>query len=112
MGRISLPHEIFVLCLRPRYPCNPQRWSPCPLGHKFVDTTLGYARLFDGTIAADYYRAMAQVEKQLDLQSGVEPLVTPGHLLAMVDALQAGTLNDSQREMVQALRDAILNIAK
>jgi hypothetical protein len=42
------------------------------LGHKFVDTTLGYARLYDGTIAADYYRAMAQVEKQLDLQRGAE----------------------------------------
>jgi hypothetical protein len=42
------------------------------LGHKFVDTTLGYARLYDGTIAADYYWAMAQVEKQLDLQPGAE----------------------------------------
>jgi hypothetical protein len=80
------------------------------LGHKFVDTTLGYARLYDGTIAADYYRAMAQVEKQLDLQPGADMPVTPGHLLAMVDALQAGTLNDSQRETVQALRTAILNM--
>ena len=53
---------------------------------------------------------MAQVEKQLDLQPGAEPPVTPGHLLAMVDALQAGTLNDSQREMIQALRTAILNM--
>jgi integrase len=81
------------------------------LGHKFVDTTLGYARLYDGTIAADYYRAMAQIEKQLDLQPGAELPVTPGHLLAMVDALQAGTLNDSQRETVQALRSAILDMA-
>jgi uncharacterized membrane protein len=69
-------------------------------------------RLYDGTIASDYYQAMAQVEKQLDLQPGAEPPVTPGHLLAMVDALQAGTLNDSQRETVQALRDAILNMAE
>jgi len=28
------------------------------LGHEKVDTTLGYARLYDGTVAADYYRAM------------------------------------------------------
>ncbi len=41
-------------------------------GHKFVDTTLGYARLYDGTIAADYYQAMAQVEKQLDLWLSAE----------------------------------------
>jgi hypothetical protein len=52
---------------------------------------------------ADYYRAMAHVEKQIALQPGAEPLITPGHLLAMVDALQAGTLNDIQRETVQAL---------
>ena len=71
------------------------------LGHKFVDTTLGYARLYDDTIAADCHRAMVQVEKQLDLQPGAEPPVTPGHLLAIVDTLQAGTLNDSQRETVQ-----------
>jgi site-specific recombinase XerD len=28
------------------------------LGHKRIDSTLGYARLYDGTIAADYYSAM------------------------------------------------------
>jgi hypothetical protein len=61
---------------------------------------------------ADYYRAMAQVEKQLDLQPGAELPVTLGHLLAMVDALQAGTLNENQRETVQALRNAILNLTE
>ncbi|MEW6405343.1 MAG: tyrosine-type recombinase/integrase, partial [Chloroflexota bacterium] len=35
------------------------------LGHKQIDTTLGYARLYDGTLAADYYSAMNRVEKQL-----------------------------------------------
>jgi site-specific recombinase XerD len=35
------------------------------LGHQRVDTTLGDARLYDGTAAADYYRAMLQVERQL-----------------------------------------------
>jgi hypothetical protein len=82
------------------------------LRHKFVDTTLGYARLYDGTIAADYYRAMAQAEKRLDLQPGAELPTTPGHSLAMVDALQVRTLNDSQREIMQALRSAILNMAE
>ncbi len=51
------------------------------------------------------------MEKQLDLQPGAELPVTLGHLLAMVDALQAGTLNDSKREMVQTLQGAILNLA-
>ena len=79
------------------------------LGHKHIDTTLGYARLYDGTVAADYYRAMGQVEQQLALTG--DPLpgpTTPAHLLAMVDALQNGTLNDHQRETVQQLRDGIL----
>jgi hypothetical protein len=69
-------------------------------------------RLCDGTIAADYYRAMAHVEKQLDLQPGAESPTTPGHLLAMVDALQAGTLNVVQRKTVWALREAILKLSK
>jgi hypothetical protein len=87
------------------------------LGHKFIDTTLGYARLYDGTVAADYYHvfarthAMAQIESRFD---GGENGTTPpdsGQLLALVDALHAGTLNDAQRETVQALRAGILAMA-
>lgn len=37
------------------------------LGHRHIDTTLGYARLYDGTVAADYYKGMAQVETQMRL---------------------------------------------
>jgi len=37
------------------------------LGHKHINTTLGYARLYDGTVAADYYRAMAGVGERLIL---------------------------------------------
>lgn len=37
------------------------------LGHTNVDTTLIYARLYDATIASDYYRAMGTVEWQLSL---------------------------------------------
>ncbi|RPI51942.1 MAG: hypothetical protein EHM56_08925, partial [Chloroflexi bacterium] len=73
------------------------------LGHKFVDTTLGYARLYDGTVTADYYRAMAEIESRLDGESAPAP-PDSGQLLALVDSLQAGTLNDVQRETVQALR--------
>ncbi len=78
------------------------------LGHRFIDTTLGYARLYDGTVAADYYRAMAEIESRFE---GGENTTNPprsGQLLALVDALHAGTLNDAQRETVQALRAGIL----
>jgi integrase len=79
------------------------------LGHRQIDTTLRYTRLYEGTVAADYYRAMIDVEGQLGLhQNEGDPAPTPGQLLAMVDALHDGTLNDVQREMVHTLRNGIL----
>ena len=82
------------------------------LGHERLDTTLGYARLYDGTIAADYYRAMSQVERLFHLpESRQIPVSTPAELVALVDSLGSGTLNEHQRETVQALRDGILSLA-
>jgi integrase/recombinase XerD len=79
------------------------------LGHEKLDTTLGYARLYDGTIAADYYRAMSQVERLFHLpESRQVPLSTPAELVALVDSLGSGTLNEQQRATVQALREGIL----
>jgi hypothetical protein len=82
------------------------------LGHEKVDTTLGYARLYDGTVAADYYRAMGQVERLFELSEGSQiPLSTPAELIALVDGLGSGTLNEHQRQTLQALRDGILSLA-
>jgi integrase len=83
------------------------------LGHQRVDTTLGYARLYDGTVAADYYRAMLQVERQLMLpeDAAAEP-PTSGQLLALVDALRNGTLNEAQQETVRVLRAGIVALAE
>ena len=79
------------------------------LGHKQINTTLNYTRPYEGTVAADYCRAMADVEARLGLHENEHaPVPTPGQLLAMVDALHDGTLNDVQREMVHALRNGIL----
>jgi integrase/recombinase XerD len=85
------------------------------LGHKWIDTTLGYARLYDGAVAADYYRAMNQIEARMELTGSThpdDPPLTGGQLLALVDALRAGTLNDAQRETVQALRQGILALVE
>ena len=83
------------------------------LGHKHIDTTLGYARLYDGTVAADYYRAMAEVERRLQLvETPPDPAPTSGQLLALIDSLREGTLNDKQQETVQTLRAAILAIGE
>jgi hypothetical protein len=55
---------------------------------------------------------MNQIESRFN---GGEKAGTPpdgGQLLALVDALHAGTLNDAQRETVQALRMGILALAE
>ncbi|MBU0495117.1 MAG: hypothetical protein KKB13_25010 [Chloroflexi bacterium] len=86
------------------------------LGHKHIDTTLGYARLYDGTphralrVAADYYRAMREVESRMALDESTVDPPSSGELLALVDALNSGTLNEAQRETVQMLRAAILTL--
>lgn len=55
------------------------------LGRQHIDTTLGYARLYDGTVAADYYNAMEKVEGYL--------LELPGHQAAVqVDAREGEAL--------------------
>jgi integrase len=79
------------------------------LGHKKIDTTLSYARLYDGTVAADYFQAMAQVEKHLAVaEDRVSEPPSTGELLALVDALRGGTLNATQVETAQALRAGLL----
>ena len=83
------------------------------LGHQRVDTTLGYARLYDGTIAADYYRAMLQVERQLFLpEDTADESPNSGQLLALVDALRNDTLNEAQQETVRVLRAGIVALAE
>ncbi len=83
------------------------------LGHKWIDTTLGYARLYDGTLAADYYRAMNEVEQQLELvERPPQDAPSLGELVALVDSLRSGTLNDSQSSAVQSLRDGLLALAR
>ena len=83
------------------------------LGHKFIDTTLNYARLYDGTVAAGYYRAMNQVEARMKLaETNDDVPPSSGQLLALVDALQDGTLNEDQRETVHALRLGILTLVE
>jgi integrase len=83
------------------------------LGHTHIDTTLDYARLYDGVVAADYYRAMSQVEGQFKVSedAAAEP-PTHGELLALVDSLRSGTLNDTQTETVCLLRARLAMLAE
>jgi integrase len=85
------------------------------LGHQRIDTTLGYARLYDGTVAADFYRAMGQVERHLklaDTRHAALQLPRPARMLALADALKAGTLNDEQAVTLGELRLEILSLVQ
>ncbi|HUH98471.1 MAG TPA: tyrosine-type recombinase/integrase [Anaerolineales bacterium] len=82
------------------------------LGHKQVDTTLEYARLYDGTVAADYYSAMNHIERQLALpEDSTKKAPSLGELIALTDALHRGTLNPEQSEIVRTLRDGLARLA-
>jgi integrase/recombinase XerD len=75
------------------------------LGHAKIDTTLIYSRVYDSTVAADYYRAIGQIEGQPE--GTLDQPIDGEELLALVDVLQSGTLDEVQQEAVQALRVAI-----
>ena len=83
------------------------------LGHKWVNTTLGYARLYDGTVAADYYQAMSGVERRMALpEDQLSQPASIGQLLAMVDAIRQGTLNESQVNPVRNCCTRLMTLAE
>jgi integrase/recombinase XerD len=105
-----LRHSCATLLLNSGAPVLAVQWL---LGHRWVDTTLRYARLYDGTVAADYYRAMADVERRLALpEDRLEQPPALGQLLALVDALHTGTLNAEQAELVRLLRSGLAALAE
>lgn len=75
-----------------------------------MDTTLRYARLYDGTLAADFYRAMGEIELRLagPDEGRTQAAPEPGHLLALLASLREGTLSERQLETLQELREGVL----
>ena len=58
-----------------------------------MDITLGYARLYDSTVAGHYYGAMRQVEERLELEESMDDAPPCGdRLLALLGALSAEAL--------------------
>ena len=79
------------------------------LGHKHIDTTMNYARLYDSTVATDYFGAMSEIEARMELaETGNGQTISGGQLLALVDTLRTGTLNDRQKQTVLELHAGIL----
>jgi integrase len=91
------------------------------LGHRRLNSTMTYARVHDHTVMVDYFMAMEQVEQRLVLAGptvkeagtaeGETGYKDGTYLLRLVDTLDMDRLEQSQREVVAALRDGILALA-
>ncbi|MBN2501778.1 MAG: phage integrase family protein, partial [Anaerolineales bacterium] len=80
------------------------------LGHKHLDTTLQYARLYDGTVAQDYFAAMSRVEEMfspLEKQTDARPNQT-GEVLAALDAILSTGLSAEQAEIIRVVKERVL----
>jgi len=73
------------------------------LGHKELNTTMIYARVHDRTVADDYYSAMEQVERRMDLGGSVPNLQEPiawgerHQLLKLAGYLRVPKLSNDRR---------------
>jgi hypothetical protein len=80
------------------------------LGHEYIDTTIGYTRLYNTTLAADFYQAISRVEEHATLPDDrLRPLTGP-QLLALVDALATGPLNEAQRGKFKLLGASVASL--
>ncbi len=82
------------------------------LGHRRLNSTMIYARVHDQTVAEDYYAAMAQIEKTLDLTAGTMTTALPpidqagrAKLLELADRLATPRLDREARlDLVTQMR--------
>lgn len=55
---------------------------------------------------------MALVEQRLQPPDTPRPAPEPGQLIALIDSLGNGTLNESQKELVHLLRQGVLALVE
>jgi len=85
------------------------------MGHKRLHTTLVYTQIHNRSVADEYYAAMEKVEKRLEEQLPHPSAEDNGNghheLLALVDALDAGTEDEEQQALVEEIRQGLLALA-
>jgi hypothetical protein len=83
------------------------------LGHQHISTTMHYARLYDGTVAADYYQAIGRIEEKTSGPNHHQPSRTsPKEILDLLSNLHNSPLNHEQRKVVISIQkgiDALVN---
>jgi site-specific recombinase XerD len=81
------------------------------LGHRRLNSTMIYTRVHNQTVENDYYAAMAQIEKRLDLVPEADKLDEPVsvderlHLLGLVGQLASPELGlDARMDLIEQMR--------
>lgn len=96
------------------------------LGHQHINTTLVYARVYDKTVAEDYYAAMEAIEKRLEPVANSNPTSIiapdcanqlsyagePTYPLALLDRLHDYASGQIHKETCLALWEGILALAR
>ena len=67
-----------------------------------------YARLYDGTVAADYFKAMDKIEGLTTVPvSEGEQTFSPERIFGLLANLRESSLNPEQQEMVSAIQERV-----
>lgn len=89
------------------------------LGHRRLHSTMIYARAHDQTVADDYYKAMAVIEKRLEPHlpqsqnsNGHNPNTTNTKLLTLIAALQTEPLTETQQAIVTELQQTVTTMTE
>jgi integrase len=106
----QLRHTCATLLLNERVPVVSLQMI---LGHQHISTTMHYARLYDGTVAADYYQAIGRIEEKTSGPNHHQPSRTsPKEILDLLSNLHNSPLNHEQRKVVISIQkgiDALVN---
>jgi site-specific recombinase XerD len=88
------------------------------LGHRRLNSTMGYARVHEHTVAADYYAAMAQIEKSLNASPGASQAPLTGEsattdernqLLVLLDRLAQPQISvETRLDLVEKMRHIVV----
>jgi hypothetical protein len=101
----QLRHTCATLFLNERVPVVSVQML---LGHQHVDTTMNYARLYNGTVANDYFKAMDRIEGLTTIPALEEEHVfSPGELISLLADLKHSTLNSEQKSMVSSIQAGV-----
>ena len=98
----QLRHTCATLLLNARVPVASVQMI---LGHQHIETTMVYARVFDGTVAEDYFKAMNQIEGLTS--SELIPSQSPTRVLSLLENLQHDLTDPNQKQLVAEIQASV-----